>query len=111
MPYINRKIEYENQSDDEEQKEKDYLIYRHNPNYKPFRYCNPRQDELVDPTGYFFEKDFDSDEIVSGLLDQGYYRLCYYQKYYVVAFGINNVKFKVVSKDRQPNEINKKKIN
>ena len=88
MKYINRKIEYENQSDDEEQKERDALLYFYNPNYKPLRFCEPEKDELVDPTGYFFEKHFDAEEIVSSILYNKYYKLYNYQKYYTVSFEI-----------------------
>jgi len=88
MKYINRKIEYENRPVEKEEKERDYLIYKFNPNYKPYRYCEPEKDELVDPTRYFFEQDFYVDEIVLSILEKGYYKLYNYQKYYNIVFEI-----------------------
>ena len=56
-------------------------------------------DEKLDPTGYFFETDFDIEEIVNSLIEKEYYCLNRYCKYYVVAFALNYARFEVFSKD------------
>lgn len=52
-----------------------------------------------DPTGYYFIKDFDADEVTAALTEEKFYRLNRYEKYYVVAFAIGYVRFEVFSKD------------
>ena len=55
--------------------------------------------EQCDPSGYYFEKDYDVNDIVHELINNKYYCWNRYNKYYVIAFAIDYIRFSVFSKD------------
>ena len=60
-----------------------------------------KEGEAVDPTGRYF-CDFTLQElygITNCLVEEGYYVVNRYEKYYVIAFSINYTRFEVFSKD------------
>lgn len=70
---------------------------KRDPEY--YWYKSPSSDEISDPTGYYFEQDYDVSEVIQNLISNQYYCWNRYQKYYVIAFAIDYVRFSVFSKD------------
>lgn len=60
---------------------------------------------LSDPSGYYFESETRKDDIqvvLDCLKKQGYYRCNRFEKYYVIAFSIDRRRFRIWSKDCDP---------
>ena len=80
---------------------KPFLKYISNQQSDPeyYWYKSQSSDEECDPTGYYFEQDYNVSEVIQDLSNNKYYCWNRYQKYYVVAFSIDYVRFNVFSKD------------
>ena len=68
------------------------------------RCWNVKEGEEVDPSTYYFDGFaglgyyFNADEVVRDLSEDGYYCWNRFEKYYVIAFAIDYVRFEVFSK-------------
>lgn len=69
-----------------------------------FKPINGEKLKISDPSAYYFESFFKDEQsniqiIANELIDNHYYVINRYEKYYVIAFAINFSRFEVFSKD------------
>lgn len=57
------------------------------------------EGESIDPSEYYFTKDYDKNDVLNDLMKDKYYVWNRYEKYYVIAFAINYTRFEIFSKD------------